>query len=165
MGGFQQGRGTEAFPLLEGARALLPVLLLRLLVIGAGYGVAVFVATFVTVAHLALPTVLPDEGRFGSFYGFMRDWPMLFAGGFALTATAALPGFMAVVLLAWWRNWHDALRFSAAGAANALLSLWLQGGLAGELLFAALGGGLAGGFGYWLVAERWRDRSLSAPAP
>lgn len=136
------------------------VVLRRLALIGIGYCVAVVVATFATIVHLTLPTVLPDEGRFGSFYSMMSDWPMLFLAGLTITATAALPGFVVIMLVAVWAKWQGAMRFTLAGGVNAVFAVWLQLGFGATepyMLFACIGGGLAGGLSYWFTAERWRD--------
>lgn len=145
----------------------------RFLVIAAGYAVAALVADLVTVAHLALPTVLPDRGSLGSFFAFWRDGPSLVLVGLGVVASTALPGFLVVLAYAAWRGWRDALRFGIAGGLNAFPALWLFGAFSGGLsgtdpffVFCCVGGGLSGGFAYWLCAESRRNGAgLTAPAP
>lgn len=143
----------------------------RAAVVALGYGMAVGAATAVTVAHMILPTVLPDDGAMGSFYGQMRELPGLLMGGLVITAYAALPGFLAVVAVAARYGWHDWPRFMLSGALNVFPALWLFGGFGAMgggdafFTFCCLGGGLAGGFTYWFVAEYPRLPALSAPAP
>ena len=137
------------------ARLRLLGLARRVLVVAGGYCLAVAVASFVTVAHLMLPSVLPDNGALGSFYGWLRDWPGLLIGGFSITFTAALPGFLCVVFLAAWLRWRNPLLFMAAGGADALLALMLQSAILDGpfFIFCCFGGGLSGGYAYWLAAE------------
>lgn len=141
----------------------------RCVVVAFGYGIAVCAATIVTVAHMLLPTVLPDDGAMGSFYGQMRDLPMMLTGGLVVTAYAALPGFLAAIAAAARYRWHGWAHFTVAGALNVFPALWLFGGFGlmggGDAFFTfcCLGGGFAGGFSYWLAAEApWR---LTVPAP
>lgn len=141
----------------------------RAAVVAFGYAMAVGTATIVTVAHMTLPTVLPDDGAMGSLSGQMRELPGFLMGGLMITSYAALPGFLAVVALAARYGWHDWPRFMAAGALNVFPALWLFGGFGvlggGDAFFTfcCLGGGLAGGFAYWLAAEYPR-RMSTAPA-
>ena len=69
-----------------------------------GYALAVLVATTIACIVFGLPTVLPDDGRWGSFYTWWRDFPsMLFIGGM-MTAIYGLPGWLGSVILAEWKH-------------------------------------------------------------
>ena len=144
-----------------------PVLLLRrALVVSLGYGAAVLVASAATVAHLALPSILPDDGAWGSIHAMLRDWPSMFLGGVMITAPSALPGFLAVVAVAAFHGRRDRMFFTIAGGLNAFAALRLSGFLGNGpfadgayFVFCCFGGGLAGGYAYWQIAENWR------PAP
>lgn len=140
-------------------QTLFALLACKTLVVAAGYCTAVAVATAVTVAHIVLPSLLPDNGALGSFHALLRDWPAMLAGGFFITFPAALPGFLATVALAACHRWHNMPRFALAGGLNAFAALKIFGGLEGPIgagpffVFCCFGGGLAGGFAYWLIAE------------
>ncbi len=176
-------------PALGGERQLVdPVLALRrAVVVSLGYGVAVLTASAATVIHLAVPSVLPDDGAWGSIHAFLRDWPSMFLGGVMITAPSALPGFLVAVAIAAFSGWRDRLFFTFAGGLNAFAALGFSGFLGGGpggggtyFTFCCFGGGLAGGYAYWLFAEVWQPPvrflvrgvephpdapSTSAPAP
>ena len=52
---------------------------LHLLFMILGYALAVLVSVTIACTVMGLPTVLPDNGNWGSFYAFWRDFPGLFA--------------------------------------------------------------------------------------
>jgi hypothetical protein len=134
----------------------------------AGYIVAVIAATVVTVFFYVLPTVLPDAGRFGSFYAFASDLPGMLGIGFFWTFMFAWPGFIVAIILIERRALHRPLTYSIAGMLNVIPSLALFSGFVGSpfglggLVLAAFPGGLSGGYAYWLLAGRIRARQLSA---
>ena len=92
-----------------------------------GYALAVLVSVTIACLVMGLPTVLPDNGNWGSFYAFWRDFPGLFAGGLYITSVYALPGWLISVVTAELRNERRKYWFAAAGIATALLALFLAG--------------------------------------
>jgi hypothetical protein len=139
--------------------------LLHLLFMLLGYALAVLVSVTIAVLIMGLPTVLPDQGNWGSFYSFWRDFPGLFLGGLTITALYALPGWLISVVIAEVRREQRRYWFAAAGVLTALLALLLAG--MGRIplsmpamFFGSLIGGLFGGLVYWAVAGnrsgQWR---------
>jgi hypothetical protein len=137
-----------------------------------GYGVAVLVATFVTVALVVAASALPDNGLFGSYYKVIADMAGLAYVGLIVTSGYALPGWLISVGVAAWRAETRKGYFIITGGLTAVLAhLILSGfagsgpmfGLTGEMggifLWSILGG-LCGGWAYWRVAivrfGRWR---------
>jgi energy-converting hydrogenase Eha subunit A len=140
--------------------------LLHLLFMALGYALAVLVSVTIACAVMGLPTVLPDNGNWGSFYSFWRDFPALFAGGLYITSLYALPGWLISVVTAEFRRERRKLWFAAAGVLTALLALFLAGMGRGILsmlpmFIGSLTGGLFGGIAYWAAAGRgsgrWRE--------
>ncbi len=132
--------------------------LLALLKIAAGYVLAVLVSASLTLALLTALAALPDQGRFGSAYGMMRDFGAIFFMALAVTFLYALPGFVLAMIVAWWRRWHGWTAFALMGMADAVLSHLFTGSfLAKEFEFAiafSLIGGAAGGAAFWYAAGR-----------
>lgn len=126
-----------------------------------GYGVAVAIATAVALALFLALALLVDEG--GTMTQFWHDLPMMFSGGFVMTFTYALPGFLMVLVLAWRLGWSRWSIFAAAGSADAILALLLsgiQGGgasgmLAPGMVLSCVPAGFAGGASYWASAGRF----------
>ena len=139
--------------------------LLHLLFMLLGYALAVLVSVTIACIVMGLPTVLPDNGNWGSFFAFWRDFPGLFAGGLYITSLYALPGWLISVVTSEFRNERRKLWFAAAGVFTALLALLLAGRGMGMISMPAmsigsLSGGFFGGLAYWAAAGRssggWR---------
>ena len=133
--------------------------LLHLLFIILGYALAVLVSVTIACVVMGLPTVLPDNGNWGSFYAFWRDFPGLFAGGLMITSLYALPGWLISVVTAESRNERRKFWFAAAGVLTAFLALLLAGrGMAmismPAMSVGSLIGGFFGGLTYWAAAGR-----------
>lgn len=127
------------------------------------YGVAVSVATTVTLFLVAVPAVLPDDGRWRSVYDILRYWPDNFAFGWMITAFTAFPGFLYVLYLSRKHAWTKAMNFVVAGALNVVPSLVIFHVFLGAvkfmspvMLLSCFPGGLAGGHAYWLAARMLR---------
>ncbi len=136
-----------------------------------GYLVAVFVAVFVSLAVRLLPTVLPDNGAWGSFYGSVRNLSSVFQFGLAITFPTALPGFLVTLMLAARAGWQHWYFFAIAGSLNvlpsfAVLSLYLRAPtMPLDFVLACLPGGFAGGFIYWGLAGYFiaKERRTATP--
>jgi hypothetical protein len=138
----------------------------HLLFMALGYALAVLVSVTIACVVMGLPTVLPDNGNWGSFYSFWRDFPGLFLGGLTITALYALPGWLISVATAEFRIEQRKYWFAAAGVLTALLALLLSGmGLGAvsmpAMFFGSLIGGFFGGLAYWAAAGKmsgqWRS--------
>ncbi len=132
---------------------------IHLLFMALGYALAVLVATTVVVAIMGAPTVFPDQGRWGSFYRFIQDFPMMFLFGLMMTSLYGLPGWLMTVVFAEWRVRRGKLFFALTGLWTALLALLIAGmgkGLFSEALLsiACLIGGICGGLAYWAIAGK-----------
>lgn len=141
--------------------------LLHLLFMLLGYALAVLVSTTIAMLVMGTPTVLPDNGNWGSFYAYWRDFPRFFFGGLTVTALYALPGWLISVIVAEFRKERRRFWFAAAGALTALLALFLAGMGRGMLMmpamfFGSLIGGFFGGLAYWSATGQrsggWRSR-------
>ena len=139
--------------------------LLHLLFMALGYALAVLVSVTIACTVMGLPTVFPDNGNWGSFYAFWRDFPSLFLGGLSITAMYALPGWLITVVIAELRGERRKYWFGAAGVLTALLALFLSSTWiillsAPAMFFGSLIGGFCGGMAYWAAAGRssggWR---------
>ena len=143
----------------------------RLAFMTLGYGVAVFVATLITVAFVVAVSTLPDNGRFGSYYRVINDVLGMAYIGMIITSTYGFPGWLISVCIAAWRAEKRKIYFVIAGGLTSLLAHFLLSGLAGGWAFGITGelggifvwslvGGLFGGWAYWRVAVvrfgRWR---------
>lgn len=138
-----------------------------------GYALAVVVSVLVATFLMILPTVLPDDGAWGSFYRAVQDAPAVVAFGLYLTAMFAFPGFVVTLVLSILLRWRHWLPFTIAGGLDAVLALYLSGGFdgiavtgaPGGMLLSCVPGGLVGGFAYWITAGRFLARKRSsAPA-
>ncbi len=135
-------------------------LLLHLLFMALGYALAVLTATTVVCIAMGLPTVFPDQGAWGSFQRYLKDFPMMFAFGTMMTAMYGLPGWLISVVTAEIRNERRKYWFAIAGLLTALLAQMLSGGVnytifADIFMIAAiLIGGLCGGLAYWAVVGK-----------
>lgn len=145
-----QGRG------LRGWRSVL----LSLLLIAAGYVLAVAVATVVTVALLFAP-VAASSGSLAAARFTLMDAPVVMVLGFFWTALCALPGFVVAIVSGEWLGWRRWRSYAFAGLANVVPSFLVFGGFAGSLsgladpFLSALPGGFAGGAAYWAGAGRF----------
>jgi hypothetical protein len=144
-------------------------LIVHLLFMLLGYALAVLVSVTIAVVIMGLPTTLPDNGNWGSFYSFWRDFPSVFLGGLTITSMYALPGWLISVLIAEARREQRRFWFAAAGVLTALLALFLAG--MGRIplsmpamFFGSLIGGLCGGLAYWAVAGK-RSGQWRMPQP
>ena len=133
-----------------------------------GYGLAVLVATTVVCVVNGLPTVLPDQGRFGSFYRYWADFPMMFSFGLMMTAVYGLPGWLITVVSAEWRGRQGKYWFASAGMLTALLAIFIASRFQGlfyewVLNGSILIGGFCGGLAYWALAGKssgnWKSTS------
>jgi hypothetical protein len=139
--------------------------LIHLLFMLLGYVLAVLTATTIAVTIGGAPTVFPDQGAWGSFYKYMRDFPMMFSFGLYTTSIWALPGWLLTVVYAELRGQEGRLFFGVAGALTAVLAIFLAGngrGLFSDMLINPCPvGGFFGGLVYWAVAGRssgqWRN--------
>jgi hypothetical protein len=144
--------------------------LTHLLFMLLGYALAVLVATTIAVLIMGLPTVLPDNGNWGSFFSFWRDFPSLFLGGLTITAMYALPGWLISAIAAEFRKEQRRYWFAAAGVLTALSAFFLAGmgrGLMSmpAMFFGSLIGGFFGGLAYWAVAGRRSGHWRNGPEP
>ena len=137
-------------------------LLLVLVLISAGYCVAVAAATVVTVVLMLAPAALPDDGARGSFFRTMTEIaPAMLLIGFFWTFLCALPGFVAAIALGERSRWRGWKIYSVAGFFHVVPSLAVFGALSGSplempgMMAAAFPGGLAGGAAYWAGAGRF----------
>ena len=141
-------------------RALLSKhILIHLLFMALGYALAVLVATTVVVTIMGAPTILPDQGKWGSFYHFAQDFPMMFLFGLMMTSLYGLPGWLMTVIFAELRVRRGRLFFAVTGLWTALLALLVAGmgkGMFSEALLniACLIGGICGGLAYWAIAGK-----------
>lgn len=143
-------------------------LALRGLFMALGYALAVLVATTIACALFGLPTVLPDDGRWGSFHTYIRDFPAMFMVGGMMTAIYGFPGWLISVVIAEWKNLRSRRYFAVAGMLTAVFALLIAGRFQGlfpevSLNLACLGGGFCGGLAYWAVAGKssgqWRTKT------
>jgi hypothetical protein len=140
-----------------------------------GYGAAVLVATFVTVAMVVAVSALPDNGRLGSFYALTKDVLGFAYVGLIVTSGYALPGWLISVGVAARRAEIGRGYFVVTGGLTAVLAHLILSGLAGSgpmfsltremggIFIWSILGGLCGGWAYWRVAVvrfgRWRVRA------
>jgi hypothetical protein len=141
-------------------------LLLHLFFMILGYALAVPVASTITTIVMIAPTVLPDQGKWGSFYLFMDDFPGWYYGGMWIAAIYAFPGWIVSVITAEIRKEQRKYWFAAAGVLTVLLAFTFTG--FGRrimtdpmIMFSTLIGGFFGGLVYWAMAGRrsgnWRN--------
>jgi energy-converting hydrogenase Eha subunit A len=134
--------------------------LIHLLFMLLGYAIAVLTATTVVCIVMGLPTVFPDQGRWGSFYRYLSDLPAMFAVGLMMTAMYGLPGWLISVVTAEIRAERRRFWFGVAGVLTALLaqmfSSWRNFTIFPDIFMTAaiLTGGLCGGLVYWAVIGR-----------
>ena len=143
----------------------------RLLLVGAGYVVAVSAATTVT-AGLILASQMPAPYGAEASVLSLGDLPVMLAVGFVWTFSCALPGFVVAVLFGErlrWDGWH---LYALAGLANAAPSLAIFALVFGSpfdvpsMVAASFPGGFAGGAAYWFSAGRLvARRRPTAPTP
>jgi hypothetical protein len=145
-------------------------ILAKLAISAVGYAAAVFVAAVTTLSLIMLPTVLPDKGAWGSFYGYTRDLPMVMLVACAVTFLVALPVFLVMLVIAATSPLREWRHFAVAGCFDAAASHVIFGFYAGAFMpfgyvIASLPGGFAGGFTYWALAGRFlaceRDRTTA----
>lgn len=124
-----------------------------------GYALAVLVATTVVCIAFGLPTMFPDGGRYGSFYAYLKDFPMMFMVGGMMTAIYGLPGWLISVTMAERRGRQGKLWFALAGVLTAALAILIAGRFQRVfdetwLNIAILIGGCAGGLAYWALSGK-----------
>lgn len=148
----------------------------KLAIIAGGYFVAILVATVVTTFCYLAPMALPDQGQFGSIYGWWSDIPMFLMIGSFYTFLFALPGFVVAVWLGEWLKWKAWTPYSFAGALDAFLAHLLLANFFSAsftefrpLIVASIIGGFVGGAAYWFAAGRFvaqrRKPKITSPAP
>jgi energy-converting hydrogenase Eha subunit A len=134
--------------------------LIHLLFMLLGYALAVLTATTVVCVVTGLPTVFPDQGQWGSFYRYLKDFPAMFAVGLMMTAMYGLSGWIISVVTAEIRSERRRFWFGFAGVLTALLaqmlSSWRNFTIFPDIFMTAaiLTGGLCGGLVYWAVIGR-----------
>lgn len=142
-------------------------LLVHLVFMALGYALAVLVATTIACVLFGLPTILPDDGRWGSFYTWWRDFPSMLVIGGMMTAIYGLPGWLISTVIAERRNIRSRRWFAIAGVLTAVLALLIAGRFQGlfpeiSLNLSCLVGGLFGGLAYWAVAGKvsgaWKSK-------
>jgi hypothetical protein len=149
-------------------------ILIHLLFMILGYALAVLVASAITVFVMFAPTVLPDDGAWGSAYRALRDLPVLLIFGAFYTALFALPGWLISVVTAEYRKEQRKYWFAPAGLATSILAHLIALGFVGKIfaepltVFGSLIGGFCGGLVYWAVAGKtsgqWKSNIRDKPA-
>ncbi|PZV38689.1 hypothetical protein [Mesorhizobium kowhaii] len=128
-----------------------------------GYLAAVLIAVTATMFAMLLPTVLPDDGAWGSYYATSRSLGDIFPFALMITFLTALPGFLLTLFVARRRGWVGWLPFACAGTLDAILALVILNislvqnrpfETPLQILLPCLPGGFAGGFAYWAVVRR-----------
>ena len=126
-----------------------------------GYLAAVLIAVTVTVFAMLLPTVLPDNGAWGSFYAYSRELATIYGLGLEITFATALPGFLLTLFVARRGIWIGWLPFACAGTLNAVLAKLVFCAFVGvpllkptDVFLSSLPGGFCGGLAYWAVVRR-----------
>ena len=129
-----------------------------------GYVIAVLVAVLVAAALSLVPTVFPDDGKWGSFYRELEMLHFVVLMGLMYTAMTALPGYVITLVLAHRNCWHGVGFYVAAGVLTALLAHFLLALFFGgfflfgmNIFYASFPGGAAGAYSYFL----WRKNMLS----
>ncbi len=127
-----------------------------------GYAAAVVASVLMVIIAMTLPTIFPDEGRWGSFYAHIRDAGTMLVGGLTITAMTAWPGFLVTLFL----NLTDRVRmtkfgFAIAGGLTSIQAMLLYSSphigsmiemfLQLDVLIPVLIGGLFGGYVYGWV--------------
>ena len=141
-------------------------LALRGLFMVLGYALAVLVATMAVCVLIGIPTALPDNGEFGSFYRYQRDIPLIFVFGGLMTALYGFPGWLLTIIVTEYCSTGGRVWLGFAGILNAVLALvlsnvfpqfvigWIMPTLQNWLNIACLFGGLCGGIAYWAISGR-----------
>ncbi len=125
-----------------------------------GYALAVCGASTITVFVMFVPTVLPDNGAWGSAYKALETLPMFLMFGAFYTSMLALPGWLISVSIAERQNEQRKYWFGIAGVATTVLAhgiaLYFVGKIFAEPLtiFGSLIGGFFGGLIYWVIAGK-----------
>ena len=134
--------------------------LIHLFLMVLGYGLAVLVASTITVFVIFAPTVFPDNGAWGSAYKTLRELPLFLIFGAFYTAMFALPGWLMTAIAAEYRNVRGKFWFAFAGLLTAILAHSIALVFA-DRMFAAplivsgsLVGGLCGGIIYWAIVGK-----------
>ncbi|MGI9350506.1 MAG: hypothetical protein ACR2O3_02985 [Rhizobiaceae bacterium] len=129
-----------------------------------GYLIAVPVAVLVAATLSLLPTVFPDDGKWGSFYKELEILHFVVLMGLIYTAMTALPGYAITLVAAHHKCWHGVWFYVAAGfltavLAHLLLALFFGGFMlfGMKIFYASFPGGAAGAYCYFL----WRKNMLS----
>lgn len=141
--------------------------ILRFAIAMAGYVLAVIVSVLIAALLMILPTALPDDGTWGSFYRSIQDAPLIIVYGLYLTAIFAFPGFVMTLVLAVLLRWRRWIPFTIMGGLDAIFALGLMGAysnagitdIPGGLLLPCVPGGLAGGFAYGVTSGRLLARA------
>ncbi|MEM7214581.1 MAG: hypothetical protein AAF423_03485 [Pseudomonadota bacterium] len=136
----------------------------RLVLYAVGYIFAVLIAVSVAVVLAILPTVFPDNGKWGSFYKEVEFLHLIIFLGISYTGMTALPGYALTLVLARRMDLHSAGFYIAAGVLTALLAHLILASFAGgfflnglKIFYTSFPGGAAGAYGYFL----WRKKMLS----
>jgi hypothetical protein len=125
-----------------------------------GYALAVAVASTITVFVTFIPTVLPDDGAWGSAYKSLQELPVFLMFGALYTAMFALPGWLVSVITAEYLSGRRKYWFGIAGFLTAILAQLIAYAFIGGMfaapmtLIGSLIGGFCGGLSYWAVAGK-----------
>lgn len=135
-----------------------------------GYALAVSIASAITVFIKFAPTVLPDNGAWGSAYKALETLPVFLMFGALYTAMFALPGWLISVVIAERQSERRKYWFGLAGFVTAILAhvialLWVGKIFAEPLtIIGSIIGGFAGGLVYWAIAGKnsgqWGSNNL-----
>lgn len=146
-------------------------LLIHLLLMALGYALAVMLASAITVFVMFVPTVLPDNGAWGSIYKELKSMPMFLMFGTFYTFMLALPGWLISVIIAERQNEQRKYWFGIAGIATTVVAhgfaLLFVGKIFAESLtiFGSLIGGFFGGLIYWVIAGKksgnWKVNAMT----
>jgi hypothetical protein len=140
-----------------------------------GYALAVAVASTITVFITFIPTVLPDDGAWGSAYKSLQELPIFLMFGALYTAMFATPGWLISVITAEYTNERRKYWFGVAGFLTAILAQLIAYAFIGGMfaapmtLIGSLIGGSAGGVSYWAIVGKrsggWKSQTNRAVSP
>ncbi len=92
----------------------------------AGYVIAVAASVAMVKFVMVLPTIFPDDGRWGPFYAHMRDVGSVLMIGLSITGATAWPGYLVTLRLSLTGPAHLTKRgFAIAGALTAIQAVLL----------------------------------------
>ena len=135
-----------------------------LVIVVPGYAIAVFFASLATVFFALVPTVFPDQGRWGSIYRELENFVAMIYVGLLYTAMTAWPGYLGTLYTAHRLNRHGIRLYVIGGMVTALLAHAIFALLAKSSVFGpyvifvfSVLGGAVGACAFWL----WRRFALT----